>query len=183
MDIFRSKEIYRKIRKREEGQLQDPLVPIRGLYVVGEHMVPVYDNACVTIEKIETVHPKIVDYTQKTSNLNTDKTSVIGLIGMSFNDDLKIDRYTKKTVNLDTDKTSVIGLIGMSFNDGIDLLRYSKKTVSVDNQSTIGLLGMSFNDGLNIQRYYRKSSDMSPEPMVMITGITIEHCTITEGDV
>ena len=150
MEIFRSKEIYRKIRKREEGQQKDPLVAIRGLYVVGDHMYPVYDNACITINEIKTKHPRIVDYTSRT-------------------EDKEIDN-------------SIVGVIGMSINDDITLLRYTRKTEQTDG-SIVGVLGMSINEGLTIEQYYRKPLLCQPEPMLMITAVNVNHCTITDGDV
>ena len=150
MEIFRSKEIYRKIRKREEGQQKDPLVAIRGLYVVGDHMYPVYDNACVCINEIKTKHPRIVDYTSRT-------------------EDKEIDN-------------SIVGVIGMSINDELTLLRYTRKTEQTDG-SIVGVLGMSINEGLTIEQYYRKPLLCQPEPMLMITAVNVNHCTITDGDI
>ena len=82
MDIFRSKEIYRKIKKREEGEIKDPIVAIRGLYVVGEHMYPVYDNSCITINEVKTKHPKIVDFTSISTDISSDH--ITRLIGMNI---------------------------------------------------------------------------------------------------
>ena len=179
MEIFRSKEIYRKIRKREEGQQKDPLVAIRGLYVVGEHMYPVYDNACVCINEIKTKHPRIVDYTSRTEDKEIDG-SIVGVIGMSVGGDLTITRYTRNSVDLHDD--SIVGVIGMSINDDITLLRYTRKTEQTDG-SIVGVLGMSINDGLIIAPYYRKPLLCQPEPMLMITAVNVNHCTITDGDI
>ena len=179
MEIFRSKEIYRKIRKREEGQQKDPLVAIRGLYVVGDHMYPVYDNACVCINEIKTKHPRIVDYTSRTEDKEIDN-SIVGVIGMSVGGDLTITRYTRNSVNLQD--ASIVGVIGMSINDDITLLRYTRKTEQTDG-SIVGVLGMSINEGLTIEQYYRKPLLCQPEPMLMITAVNVNHCTITDGDV
>ena len=179
MEIFRSKEIYRKIRKREEGQQKDPLVAIRGLYVVGEHMYPVYDNACITINEIKTKHPRIVDYTSRTEDKEIDN-SIVGVIGMSVGGDLTITRYTRKSVDLHDD--SIVGVIGMSINDDITLLRYTRKTEQTDG-SIVGVLGMSINEGLTIEQYYRKPLLCQPEPMLMITSVNRTQCTITDGDI
>ena len=179
MEIFRSKEIYRKIRKREEGQQKDPLVAIRGLYVVGDHMYPVYDNACITINEIKTKHPRIVDYTSRTEDKEIDN-SIVGVIGMSIGGDLTITRYTRNTVSLQD--ASIVGVIGMSINDDITLLRYTRKTEQTDG-SIVGVLGMSINDGLIIAPYYRKPLLCQPEPMLMITSVNRTQCTITDGDI
>ena len=122
MDIFRSKEIYRKIKKREEGEIKDPIVAIRGLYVVGDHMYPVYDNSCVTINEVKTKHPKIVDFT-------------------SISADVSSDHITR--------------LIGMNITN---------------TQPTL-------------IRYYRKPLLCQPEPVLMITSVNVNHCTITDGDI
>ena len=179
MEIFRSKEIYRKIRKREEGQQKDPLIAIRGLYVVGEHMYPVYDNACITINEIKTKHPRIVDYTSRTEDKEIDN-SIVGVIGMSVGGDLTITRYTRNSVSLQD--ASIVGVIGMSINDDITLLRYTRKTEQTDG-SIVGVLGMSINEGLTIAPYYRKPLLSQPEPMLMITSVNRTQCTITDGDV
>lgn len=179
MEIFRSKEIYRKIRKREEGQQKDPLIAIRGLYVVGDHMYPVYDNACITINEIKTKHPRIVDYTSRTEDKEIDN-SIVGVIGMSVGGDLTITRYTRNSVDLHDD--SIVGVIGMSINDDITLLRYTRKTEQTDG-SIVGVLGMSINEGLTIEQYYRKPLLCQPEPMLMITAVNVNHCTITDGDI
>lgn len=179
MEIFRSKEIYRKIRKREEGQQKDPLVAIRGLYVVGEHMYPVYDNACITINEIKTKHPRIVDYTSRTEDKEID-SSIVGVIGMSVGGNLTIARYTRNTVSLHDE--SIVGVIGMSINEGVTLLRYTRKTEQTDG-SIVGVLGMSINEGVNITQYYSKSLLCQPEPMLMITSINRTQCAITDGDI
>ena len=179
MEIFRSKEIYRKIRKREEGQQKDPLIAIRGLYVVGDHMYPVYDNACITINEIKTKHPRIVDYTSRTEDKEIDN-SIVGVIGMSVGGDLTITRYTRNSVDLHDD--SIVGVIGMSINDDITLLRYTRKIEQTDG-SIVGVLGMSINEGLTIEQYYRKPLLCQPEPMLMITAVNVNHCTITDGDI
>lgn len=179
MEIFHSKEIYRKIKKREEGQQKDPLVAIRGLYVVGEHMYPVYDNACITINEIKTKHPRIVDYTSRTENTDID-TSIVGVIGMSIGGNLTIARYTRNTVSLHDE--SIVGVIGMSINEGMTLFRYTRKTEQTDG-SIVGVLGMSINEGLTIEQYYRKPLLCQPEPMLMITAVNVNHCTITDGDI
>lgn len=179
MDIFRSKEIYRKIRKREEGQDKDPLVAIRGLYVVGDHMYPVYDNACIRINEIKTKHPRIVDYTSRIEDKEIDN-SIVGTIGMSIGGELTVTRYTRNSVNLHDD--SIVGVIGMSINEGIDLLRYTRKTEQVDG-SIVGTLGMSIGGDLTLEPYYRKPLLCQPEPMLMITAVNRTQCTITDGDV
>ena len=178
MDIFRSKEIYRKIRKREEGELRDPIVPIRGLYVVGDHMIPVYDNACVTIEKIETVHPKIVDYTDINQDVTRDHITKLTAFTMN-NEQPTITRYSVASESLKPDY--ITKLSGFDLDQSITLLRYSKeyKELTPDYVTRLTSLTMDQSPPTFIH-YYHKHVNTQPEPMVMITGINVTHCTVID---
>lgn len=179
MDIFRSKEIYRKIRKREEGELKDPIVAIRGLYVVGDHMYPVYDNSCVTINEVKTKHPKIVDFT----SVNVDVTSdhITKLIGMTIDNTQPI--ITRYSIDRQSQTDHVTKLLSMNIDKEVTLLRYTRDYQNNTDHIT-RLLSMNIDTSQpTFIRYYRKPLLCQPEPMLMITSINVNHCTVTDGDI
>ena len=179
MDIFRSKEIYRKIKKREEGEIKDPIVAIRGLYVVGDHMYPVYDNSCVTINEVKTKHPKIVDFTSISADVSSDH--ITRLIGMNI--DNSPPTITRYSVDNQSQHDHITRLIGMSINKDVSLLRYTRDYQDTTDHIT-RLIGMNItNTQPTLIRYYHKPLLCQPEPMLMITAVNVNHCTITDGDI
>lgn len=177
MDIFRSKEVYRKVRKRDDVNTQDPIIPVRGMYVVGQYLVPEYKGSGIEITGIRTTHPKIVNFTEGSSE--TYDVSSIGLYSHTLDlSSMVITKYSK------SDKPaydpSSVGLYSHTFGN-ISYLKYTRSYDHAYDPSSVGLYYHTLLDNHTVVDYYPRKMKSTPEPMIVIRNVQTHAITITDN--
>ena len=120
-NIFRSKEIY----KRRPGvpNEENPLVAIRGAYVVGYWRPPSYQNPTVLIKDIKTKPATVVNFTIQP--LDYDE-HVVNLLNIDVDlSPITVKRYSKTSTILETDH--VVNLLSIDvLGDGPTIKHYKR---------------------------------------------------------
>ena len=174
-NIFRSKEIY----KRRPGvpNEENPLVAIRGAYVVGYWRPPSYQNPTVLIKDIKTKPATVVNFTIQP--LDYDE-HVVNLLNIDVDlSPINVKRYSKTSATLETDH--VVNLLSIDASiDQIDLLQYSKTSTTLETDHVVNLLSIDvLGDGPTIKHYKHSNRELNPEPIVRIKSITTTKATIS----
>ena len=174
MDIFRSKEAYIKVMKDEQGI--NPLIPARGVYVVGQYLQPDYHTDGVKVLGISSTHPKIVDFTEKSVDVPPND-SITGLVTFTSNEKATITRYSTQNQDI-RPNDSITGLVTFTA-DGLKVSKYTQVNVNTDNSIT-GLFTFTESENIIKQNYYHRNREEQPDSSVLISNLRIVHPTITD---
>lgn len=174
-DVFRSREVYKRINTSQTTQ--DSLVPVRGVYVVGEHVERFHKEPSIFINNINTTKADIADFEIKNYIDNDDES----FIGFKMNIDIKniVQRYSTKTYTGNDDK-SFIGF-KMDIDKHTSVKRYESITDKIyDPGSFIG-----FNMDIDVKCSYRKmpleNANVPPQPAIRITKIETVRAMINNS--
>ena len=69
-NYYKSKEVYKQ--HRDAVTHEPKIIPVRGLYVSGDHLEPTYIDHNVTITQCTSTSMTIVDYVDRTIDVPTD---------------------------------------------------------------------------------------------------------------
>lgn len=126
-NIFNSKEIYMHIPHSIHGK--ETLVPINGLYVVGEYRSPFYIDGHLHISNIQTSKAKIANYTEATVSM-PDHTFNILPVEVDTSTPIAIDYYTLANTNV-TDHAFNILPIEVDTDTPISIDLFARNTVNM----------------------------------------------------
>lgn len=172
-NIFRSKEVFKKISK--DVYDKDTIVPVRGVYISGEYRPPYYNNPGVQITKIETKKATVVSYT--TEYTETEEPFTIGLMGFSSDSSIQITKYGSEDKHVYD--TFTIGLMGFDVSEPT-FVKYGREYDDTYDNFTIGLMGFEESDAVSYHRY-KIYEDQQPEPCIRLTKLVSTKAEITSG--
>lgn len=178
MDIFRSKEVYRKVKKRDDVNTQDPIIPVRGMYVVGQYLVPEYKGSGIEVTGIYTTRPRIVDFTERSETVASDHT--VQLLDFKIKPNTPtVTRYSVLTAPDQYDHTT--RLLDFKLRPSLSYTRYTRKYDEEPADHTVRLQDFKLKDrSISLQSYYHIKLDNIPEPTVIIRDLKTGNVTITD---
>lgn len=174
-DIFRTKEVYKKVKTNDRGD-KNPIIPVRGVYVVGDWKTPEYRNPNLLISGIETSPLKVVDFTENTIDSNAE--SIIGIISMNMSDGITVTKYSTDSTDLKLD--SIIGTLSMNFDD-LKVMKYTQDTQDPKTDSIIGIISMDYTNEYTITVYHRENKQLPGQTCLQIRNIVVDPATIVDG--
>lgn len=174
-ELYKSKDIYRKISVPNGD---DKLVPIRGLYVVGEHLEPTYNDSAVLITDINITPASIVDYTDKRYE-NSDQEGTFSIIDVGISSACQYTSYTRKYVESYHDE-GAYSMINVGISSNVSFEEYSRKLADVNNEGAFSIIDVDMDVSVlydDITSYIYQSQ---PDQMLVISNIEITALTIDE---
>jgi len=186
-NIFRSKEVYKKVGKQESSYDRDVLIPVGedfkpdseyGIYVAGEYRPPYYTDG-LTILGFSSNPALIVDYTSEYKYPTADEGSFIydfDVTGSAFD----IERYEREYITLPPDEGSFIydfGVTGSTF----DIERFQKdyEYPPADEGSFIYDFNVVTTATRVEQSRWYDTLINQPEPGIQLESITSDPAVIT----
>ena len=136
---YKSKEVYKQHRNPEHDN-QPELVPVRGLYVAGTHVEPLYQDHNVTITSYTSSNLNVVDYVEADTNAELGRT-LNTLNFESFNGNIDFVSYQKAEASAETGHT--LNTLNFDvFNSNIQVIRY-QDLVNTGNEPCIAIVGFT----------------------------------------
>ena len=124
-------------------------------------------------------HEKIVAFTSVTVDVTSDH--ITRLLSMAI--DNTQPTITRGTINRYSQTENITKLVSMNIDKEVTLLRYTRDYQNNTDHIT-RLVSMNIdNSQPTFIHYYRKPLLCQPEPMLMITAVNVNHCTVTDGDI
>ena len=184
-NIFRSKEVYKKLGKNESSYDRDVLIPVGepfkanaeyGIYVAGEYRPPYYTDG-LTISNISSEHVTVVDYIDEYKSVKTPTTVAFDF--KSVHADFQFLRYTKESYNVSpTPTVSAFGFVSnpCTFN----AYRYGRDYKNITPTPTTVAFGFTENAAtFTNKKQYKDQLNNQPEPGIQLEGITSQQATVT----
>lgn len=173
---YKSKEVYKQHRNPEHDN-QPELVPVRGLYVAGTHVEPLYQDHNVTITSYTSSNLNVVDYVE--ANTDAELGHTINMLNFeSFGGNIDYVQYSKAETTRELGHT-LNALNFESFDGNIDFVSYQKAEASAETGHTINTLNFDvFNSNIQVIRYQDLVHDGN-EPCITIVGFTSSAISVT----
>lgn len=134
MNIFRSKEVYKRIPKVSSEE--NPLRPVRGMWVSGEYRPPYCIDEAVHIQEISSKSAEVYDYTSRTQNIED-------LEGVEYTNlyypqiGFDVNQYSVSSVTMADELTvEYIGIYSLEF----EILYYTQKTYNTSDDMIVEYL-------------------------------------------
>ena len=175
---FRSKEVYKKLRK--EVHNRHTMVAVEGVYVSGEYRPPYYANMGVTITDIQCNKALVEPFTD-VSVIATDFDYALQLLDIDVNPTCpSITRYTTATTE-ETDFDYALQLLDIDVDPACPSLQkyQTVQETLTDFDYALQLLDIDVNETVPIQSIPIINTPMTPEPIVRITQINSTKAEIT----
>jgi len=175
-NIFRSKEIYKKIKTNTSEQ---DIVSIRGMYVVGDYSPPYYIQPMMVLTNVETNKAKIADYVDQREIINPGD-SCHGLLDIDIIGDLTIARYTKEYAPTIQSDNSCHGLLDLDLIGELSVYKYGKDYPpnTYPNDSLHGLLDLDIEGHVEFIKYENRLNPQK-NPCIRITRCQTTKALIT----
>ncbi len=185
-NIFRSKEVYKKVNKNESSYDRDVLIPVGepakpnseyGVYVAGEYRPPYYTDG-LTISSISSKHVTVVNYIDEYKNVKTPTTVAFDF--ESSEADFKFLRYTKESY--DVSPTPTVSAFGFTSDPcTFNAYRYGRDYKDITPTPTTVAFGFIENAATFInKKQYKDQLNNQPEPGIQLEGITSQPATVTD---
>lgn len=175
-NVFRSKEVYKHLKHDVYGK--NTIVPVKGVYISGEYRPPYYNESGIRIYEISGQNCNIVDYKDETVETKPIQTAIMHEFELT-DSVYTIQRYTSNSVELGTAQTAGMYKLDLS-ETSYNIQRFEKDYTDTSSIQTSGMYKIdvtSTNCEKTIQEIKRNNS--TPEPMLRLSLLTSEHCTIT----
>lgn len=130
-NIFNSKEIYMHIPRSIHEK--ETLVPIKGLYVVGEYRSPFYIDGHLHISNIQTSKAKIANYTEATVSM-PDHTFNILPVEVDTSTLIAIDYYTMANTDVSDHAFNILP-IEVDTDTPISIDLFTRNTVDMSDHT------------------------------------------------
>lgn len=174
-NIHQSKEVYKKYRTLNGDAV---VVPVTGVYVTGIYRPPYYVNHGLTLSSLTTDQATVVDFTEDDTNANTDN----GLYLVDFTMDVSspdIVSYTTAETDVYVDPLQILLDFTMDAT-APDIIYYASDNVSSYDETILHLLEFTM-DSVDPMIIENPTLDkqMTPESMLLITGISTTKASIT----
>lgn len=146
MNIFKSKEIYKRIPDVKPSQ--NPLRVVRGVYVSGEQRTPIFREPVVHIIDVSSNHADIHDYTSiNTYIYNSNDLNIIGLFESGT---WEIEEYTSASKSIYN--SNDLNILGVVLTSDFTIRSYTTKTLNIyDNMDSLHILSLYFSHGFDIE--------------------------------
>ena len=185
-NIFRSKEVYKKVNKNESSYDRDVLIPVGepakpnseyGVYVAGEYRPPYYTDG-LTILGFSSEHVHVVDYTTDYKNTAKEPTTIAFGFSSPPCTFVKI-RYTEESYTVSPTPTTVV--FGFSSPPcTFDAYRYGRDYKNVSPTPTTIAFGFSSPPlSFSFKRNVTDELINQPEPGIQLESITSDPAVIT----
>ena len=188
-NIFRSKEVYKKVSKQESSYDHDVLIPVGepfkanseyGIYVAGEYRPPYYTDG-LTISSISSTRATVVDYTSNYEYPSAGESSFI--YDFDVSDSLfSIERFEKIYIDLPPDEGSIIYDFDVS-SSIFDIDRFEKDYEYPPADE--GVFVYDFDTLINTvhveQGRWFDYLVNQPEPGMQLESITSDPVTVTDA--
>ena len=174
MNIFRSKEIYKRIPG--VSPTLNPVRITRGVWVSGEHRPPYCIDETVNIQAIGSNHAEIRVYTDRTDNADDwDAVEYTGLYVSQLGFDT-VD-YTVTSVTMSDDTT--VEYIGI-YSEDFDILNYTQSTFNTPDDITVKYLDIYTDGEFQIELYNSLNWKTNPDSMIKIVEFGSDNELIIE---
>ena len=174
-ELYKSKDIYRKISVPDGD---DKLVPIRGLYVVGEHLEPTYDDSAVLITNIDVSPADVVDYTDKRYEEN-DQEGTFSILNLGISSDCQYTSYSRKYTDAYHDE-GAFSILDVGISSNVLFTEYGRQLVDVDNEGAFSIINIDMDVSVSYDDITSYEYQSQPEQMLVISNIEITALTINE---
>ena len=175
MNIFKSKEIYKRI-PGVSPEL-NPLRVVRGVWVSGEYRPPYCIDETVHITNVGSNKVEIRVYTSRTQNI--DDQDAIEYTGLYYPQmGFIIDQYSTSSLTLSYDTT--VEYIGI-YSEDFDILNYTQSTYTPDD-TTVEYLNIYTDGEFQLELYESIDKKLNPEPIIHIIGFGSDNGLIVEND-
>lgn len=178
-NIFNSKEIYMHIPRDVHGK--ETIVPISGLYVVGEYRRPFYIDGHLHISGITSTKTTIKNYTQRDVDMTASAFNILP-IEVDTLTSILIDYYTKSEASAPADPVFNILPIDVDTNTAIDIEFYTTNTVDAYSDGTFNILPLEIDvsKAIDITNYANQSFGSMSESSLRIRTITTTKANISD---
>ena len=136
-NIFRANEVYKKPSKFLHDK--NEMIPVRGVYVTGEHRPPYYSDSGLTLTSISSTSPTIANFIDEYKDI-TDNTLGFSNIDCSINS-IELYRFEKDYKDI-TDNTLGFANVELSL-DAMQIIRYNESFKSNTPMPILRLINIS----------------------------------------
>lgn len=172
MNIFRSKEIYKRIPG--VSPTLNPVRITRGVWVSGEHRPPYCIDGTIHVTDISSNKPEIREYTQMISNARA--SGNVGLVDINFSS------FSYETYTISEESTKAqpgnVALVDINFSD-FAIYNYSQKEETSRFEGHVALVDCNFSElSYEDHIYNLPTYDSQPEPTVVINAFSSNDVVI-----
>lgn len=176
---YKSKEVYKQHR---DLQGVSKIIPVRGLYVSGEHYEAMYIDHAITVDQFTSSPFTIVDYTT-ISTSQTDHS--VNLIDVTGNVTASLERYTSSTIPNQTDHS--VNLIHVDGSVDVTLDRYTTDNVPNQTDHSVNLIHVDGSISYDIESYAINKGTFGHDGVVSVlsfdaTSLSISRPMLTALD-
>lgn len=170
---YKSKEVYKQ--HRDENDIPH-VFPVRGLYVSGTHVEPLYQDHNVTITSYTSSNINVVDYTEADANLEIHQINTLDFGSIPGNID--VVQYTQAEASREMGH-AINTLDFESINGNIDFVSYETSATNIEIGHTINTLDFGvLNANINTQQSLSVDST-SRESIIAVVGFTSGPIVVT----
>lgn len=174
MNIFRSKEVYKRIPKVSSEE--NPLRPVRGMWVSGEYRPPYCIDETIHIQGMSSTSAEVRVYTDRIQHVNDwDAVEYTGLYFSQLGFDT-VD-YTVTSVTMSDDTT--VEYIGI-YSEDFDILNYTQSTFNTPDDITVKYLDIYTDGEFQIELYNSLNWKTNPDSMIKIVEFGSDNELIIE---
>ena len=174
MNIFKSKEIYKRI-PGVSPEL-NPVRITRGVWVSGEYRPPYCIDETVHITNVGSNKVEIRDYTELIANTRSGNVSLVDLDFSSFS-------YETYEISEEATKTQPgnVALVDLNFSD-FTIYNYSQKEETTRFDGHVALVDCNFSElGYETYIYNLPTYDTQPEPTVVINAFSSNDVVVEDA--
>ena len=176
MNIFKSKEIYKRIPQVDPAL--NPLRVVRGVWVSGEYRPPYCIDETVHVQAFGSNDAEIRVYTSRTQNIDDQDT--IEYTGLYYPQmGFVIDQYSTSSLTLPDDTT--VEYIGI-YSEDFDILNYTQSTFNIPDDTTVEYLNIYTDGEFQLELYESIDKKLNPEPMIHIIGFGSDNELVVENN-
>ena len=164
--LYGSEEIYRVTRINGEKTI----VPLRGLYIAGEKLDPIYKNHAVSLVGITVTPTEAVDYGTKYEDETLDGS--FGVLDVNIDDVFTVSPYTSEYDDTYIPDGS-FGVLDVNIDDVFTMSSYTKSEEDAYiPDGTFGIVSLTLSDSYTYS-IITTFTHGNPEPAVRLTSLTV----------
>lgn len=160
MNIFKSKEIYKKTSRPGNDELR----PVRGMWVSGEHLDPYCIDSTIHVVEMGSNNADVIEYKTSTGSIYQDPS--IRILGYEETNEFEIENYYQSKDALPTDM--VIRIKGL-FSSDFNYVYYTKiDKALIDPKPELRIKGLMETSEFIYKNLIDKIEQTTPEPTIHI---------------
>ena len=172
-NYYKSKEVYKQ--HRDAVTHEPKIIPVRGLYVSGDHLEPTYIDHNVTITQCTSTSMTIVDYVDRTIDVPTDHS--VNVLDFYQTDDIGFVNYTTDAIDVPTDHS--VNILDFYQTDDIGFVGYISTQIDVPTDHSVNILDFYQTGSVSAIDLRTTYTDTTPQSCISVSVFTSTDLTIT----